>query len=152
MSYEVRRVLAPQTYPLRQQVLRPHQTIEQIRLAGEDQPDTASLVIVADDGAVVGTASVMREACPWQPDRADAWRLRGMATAPEVRSRGLGARLLGEAFAHMEQHGGGLLWCGARTPARAFYERHGFAVYGPEWTEPYLGPQVHMWREVRVAP
>lgn len=144
----MRLVPAPLTYPLRQQVLRPHQTLDQIRLAGEDQPDTASIVIVADDDTVVGTASVMRESCPWRLDRSDSWRLRGMATAPEVRSRGLGARLLTEAFAHIEQHGGGLLWCGARTRARAFYERHGFVVHGEEWTEPYLGPQVHMWREM----
>lgn len=151
MSYQVRRVPAEATYPLRQQVLRRHQTLEEIRLPGDDDPDTASLVALAADGTVVGTASVRREPCPWQPDREDAWRLRGMATAAEVQSQGVGSQVLAAALAHVEAHGGGLLWCGARAPARPFYERAGLEVHGEQWDEPVLGPHLHMWREVQPS-
>lgn len=151
MTYEVRRVPAETTYPLRQQVLRPHQTLEEMRLAGDDDPDSGSFAAVDADGRAVGTAVVRRETCPGQPERSDAWRLRGMATAPGMQGRGIGARTLAAVIAHVEQHGGGLLWCNARTPARRFYERAGFAVHGDEWVDPLIGPHVRMWREVRAG-
>ncbi len=148
MNVEVRRVPAETTYSLRQQVLRRHQQIGEIRLPGDDDPDTASLAALDAGGTVVGTANVRREPCPWQPERRDAWRLRGMATTPGAQGAGIGGRVLAAVVAHVEEHGGGLLWCAARTPARAFYQRGGLAVHGAEWEEPLLGPHVHMWCDV----
>ena len=43
---------------------------------------------------------------------------------------------------------GGVLWCNARTPARAFYERAGLVVRGAEWVDPEIGPHVVMWRRL----
>jgi predicted GNAT family N-acyltransferase len=71
-----------------------------------------------------------------------------MATAEGQRGRGVGARTLAACVVHVLRHGGGLLWCTARTPARAFYERAGFVVHGEEWIDPVIGPHVAMWREV----
>ncbi|MEP6697712.1 MAG: GNAT family N-acetyltransferase [Pseudonocardiales bacterium] len=148
MTYQVRRVPAETTYQLRHAVLRPHQPVESLRLVDDDAPDTASLAAVDDAGATLGTATVRREICPWQPGRADAWQLRGMATSATRRGQGIGGDVLAAAIAHIEQHGGGLLWCNARTPARSFYERAGFAAYGDHWDDPAIGPHVRMWREV----
>ncbi len=147
-TYEIRRVPGDLTYPLRQQVLRPHQTLDEVRFRGDDDPETGSFAALTEDGTVVGTATVRRAACPWRPDRSDGWRLRGMATAPERRGQGVGARLLDAVVAHLVRNGGGLLWCHARTPARAFYERAGFTAYGEAWEEPFIGPHIRMWREV----
>jgi hypothetical protein len=36
------------------------------------------------------------------------------------------------------------VWCNARTPARGFYERAGFAVEGEEFELPEIGPHVLM--------
>jgi len=48
----------------------------------------------------------------------------------------------------VSSRGGGLLWCNARVPAVAFYERAGFEVRGEPWDEPHIGPHVAMLRRV----
>ena len=148
MTYQIRQVPAELTYPLRRRVLRPHQTVDEMRLPGDDDASTGTYAAMTADGAVVATATVRPEPCPWWPERAEAWRLRGMATEPSLRGQGLGAQVLAAVVAHVARHGGRLLWCHARIPARAFYERAGFVPYGEEWDEPLIGPHVRMWRDV----
>lgn len=144
----VRRVAVDLTLPLRQQVLRPHETLDQLRLPGDDAPDTAHFAAVDDAGEVKGTASVRREAPPWAPDQAGAWRLRGMATSEGHRGRGIGGEVLAAVITHVAGHGGGLLWCNARLPAVDFYRRAGFEARGEAWEEPDIGPHVAMARLV----
>ncbi len=148
MSFSLCRVPAETTYALRQQVLRPLQDVEDMRLAGDDDPGTASFAAKADDGTVVGTGTVRREPCPWQPERLDAWRLRGMATAQPWRGRGVGTDMLAAVVAYVADQGGGLLWCHARTPAQTLYRRGGFSPHGSVWEEPLIGPHLRMWHEV----
>lgn len=144
---EVERVAAARTYALRQRVLRPHETIDQLALPGDDEPDSGHFAAL-DDGEVVGTASVRREPPPWAPDDTTAWRLRGMATADPWRNRGIGAAVLVAVVDHVRDHGGGLLWCNARTPALTFYRRAGFTTRGEAWVDPVIGPHVAMERFV----
>jgi len=146
----VERVEASRTFALRQQVLRPHQRIADMALPGDDDPDTGHFAALVD-GEVVGTASVRREPPPW-PAVETAWRLRGMATAPAWRNRGVGAAVLAAVIDHVRSHGGGLLWCNARTPALPFYLRAGFVTRGDPWVEPEIGPHVAMERHVDAAP
>jgi GNAT superfamily N-acetyltransferase len=144
----VRRVAVEDTLPLRQRVLRPHETLEQLRLAGDDAPETGHFAAVDGGGEVRGTASVRREAPPWAPDQVGAWRLRGMATAEGYRGRGLGGEVLAAVIEHVAGHGGGLLWCNARLPAVEFYRRAGFETRGDAWEEPMIGPHIAMARVV----
>jgi GNAT superfamily N-acetyltransferase len=144
----VERVPASVTYPLRQQVLRPYQDLADLVLPGDDDPSSAHVAVRDDGGRVVATGTVRREAPPWAPGRGDAWRLRGMATAPGHRGRGVGAAVLAELLDHVAGHGGGLVWCNARLPARRFYERAGFVVRGDEWDDPDIGPHVAMHRDL----
>lgn len=145
-TYEIRRVPPKLTYPLRQQVLRPHQTVDSIG-SGDDRL-TPAFAALSPAGAVLGTVSVRRETAPWRPDRVDAWRVRGMATAPECRRQGIGAALLAHVIDHVSAHGGGFVWCAARVPARSLYERAGFRIYGDEWDDPRIGRHVRMCREI----
>lgn len=138
----MREVTAADTADLRRQVLRGGRPVP---LPGDDAP--AFHVGAYDDGVLVGTGNVRPEPAPWEPD-VPAWRLRGMATAPEARSRGVGAAVLEALLAHCREHGGGVLWCHARTPAQRFYERAGLVTTGAPWEDPEIGPHVRMWREV----
>jgi GNAT superfamily N-acetyltransferase len=144
----VARVDPPVTYALRSRVLRDGAPPERARLPVDDLPATAAFAATAPDGTVVGTAIVYPEACPWLPDRPGAWRLRGMATDPGWRSRGVGSRVLAAVVDHVAAQGGTLVWCNARTPARRFYERAGFRTHGEPWEDPELGPHIAMWRPV----
>jgi aspartyl/glutamyl-tRNA(Asn/Gln) amidotransferase C subunit len=152
VEVRVERVAASETFALRQRVLRPHQTVQDMALPGDDDPDAGHLVARDTDGAVVATATVRREAPPWDPEHPRAWRLRGMATEEGVRGRGVGALVMAAVLGHVQSHGGGLLWCTARVPALSFYRRAGLAVRGEPWDEPVIGPHVAMWREVSGPP
>ncbi len=146
--------------PLRQRVLRPHQTVAELMNPGDHDPDTAHLAALLPGptaaATVVGTASVRRDPPPWRLETdAAGWRLRGMASDPAYRGQGIGTSLLAAAFEHARNRSGGpgpagraLLWCNARVSALGFYERAGLRTEGDPWEEPAIGPHVRMWRFV----
>jgi GNAT superfamily N-acetyltransferase len=144
---QVQRVEAAVTRPLRRRVLRPHETLDQLVLQGDDDPDAGHFAVIEGD-EVVATGSVRRERPPW-PAEGPAWRLRGMATTEDRRRRGLGGAVLAAAIAHVGDHGGGLVWCNARLPAVPFYQRAGFVTRGDRWEDPLIGPHIAM--ELLVA-
>ena len=146
MNVNVRRVAPEVTFALRHRILRLHEAPEDIRLPADDDPRSGFFAAETDDGRVVATAAVFPDAPPWDPAAVDAWRLRGMATDEGWRSRGIGAAVLDAVVHHAVDGGGRLLWCNARLPAVAFYERAGFVRVGEEWDEPHIGPHVAMQR------
>jgi len=145
------RVTAEETYPLRQQVLRPHQSIAEVGFPGEDDPATAHFAQRDQgdqrdgDGQIVGIVTVLRQ--DPDPPITDAtwWRLRGMATAVDQRGQGVGMALVQAALAHVAAEHGTGLWCNARRSAVGFYCKAGFVTTGQEWEEPGLGPHIRMW-------
>jgi GNAT superfamily N-acetyltransferase len=145
------------TYRLRRDVLRPMLAIEDMNQFGDDGEDTGIYgATEIAGGELVGTGNVRREAPPaglledvapgWT---ADTWRLRGMATRADLRSLGIGAKVLEACVEHVAERGGGFLWCNARVPAQRFYERAGLSGWGDEF-ESYGIPHVVMWRMVEA--
>jgi GNAT superfamily N-acetyltransferase len=152
-EFRVEQVLSWVTLPVRQQVLRPHQTLAELRQADDDGPQTANFAAYAGD-EVIGTATVRAEDAPaaFQDRQGDpGWRLRGMATVDGWRGRGVGAAVLERVIAHVGELGGGLLWCNARLPAVAFYQRAGFATRGEPWEDKQIGPHILMSRQIASA-
>jgi ribosomal protein S18 acetylase RimI-like enzyme len=153
--------------PLRQAVLRPHQTVAEQVYAGDDAPGAAHFAAFADSadsadserahsapsaplaggdaaGQVIGIASITPEPHPVSPAPGD-WRIRGMATDPDHgRGTGAGALLLAACVEHARAEGGTRVWCNARTPAVGFYARAGFATEGEEFELPAIGPHFLM--------
>jgi len=144
-------VPAEATFALRQRVLRPHQSVAAMALAGDNDPDTLHLGAVDDTGEVVGTLRLEPVACPWYPARTDAWQLRAMATAEHLRGHGVGTALVAAAVRHIAERGGGLLWCNARLPAEAFYTQAGFTATDQRWDDVLIGPHVGMVKDVPAA-
>ena len=131
-------VTAREVRPLRGAVLRPGQPPEALVYPGDDLPGALHAAVRDEDGSIVGVASIAPEPHPRNP-RAGDWRLRGMATAPEARGRGLGAALLSACIAHARERGGERVWCNARTTAEGFYAREGFTVEGERFELPDIG-------------
>jgi GNAT superfamily N-acetyltransferase len=179
MDVSVDQVEPKETYELRQQVLRPHQTVAEMGFERFDRPTTGCFAArTTDTGEIVSTASAQPEIPPWDaaaplhakhathlpaeiPRAATAaaghanescWRLRAMATAERVRGQGVGKLVLDAVLEHVASHGGRLLWCNARIRAVPFYERAGFATLGEFWEEPFVGPHIVMWRVVEAHP
>jgi predicted GNAT family N-acyltransferase len=141
VAVRVEEVAAGVTYPLRGAVLRPGRPVE---IPGDDDPATFHLAARSAEGQVVGVVRFHPFPCPWRPDAAHAWQLRGMATDPAVRGTGAGRVLVAEGLARVTRLGADLVWCDARAAASGFYERLGFRVV----TEPYeispIGPHLGM--------
>ena len=151
--------------PLRRAVLRPGRAEDESAYPADDDPDTAHVAArtgrLDDSGPadsspvpstesveVIAVGTVLREAPPWEPTRSDGWRVRGMATRPDARRRGVGGTILEALLDHVAAQGGGLVWCNARVAALRLYQRAGFAIRGPEFDLPGIGPHHHMWRTV----
>ena len=141
------------TLELRQRVLRPHLTLEQVAAALDEGRDVEHYGAVdTATGEVLATGNLRREDPP-SGLAADVpplpfWRLRGMATREDLRDQGIGALVLDALVEHCAAHGGGVLWCSARLGARRFYARAGFAEWGTEYEVEHIGLHVLMWRLV----
>jgi GNAT superfamily N-acetyltransferase len=140
------------TRELRRAVLRPHLSLRD-RLPGDEVSGGVHVGAVDDAGTVLCTCFVYENACPWLPDRPDAWQLRQMATLPEYRGRGLGAGVVAAAADLVRSRGGSLLWCFAREAAAPFYVRNGFRPYGPVFTDDeHSSAHQRMFRELSATP
>jgi GNAT superfamily N-acetyltransferase len=137
-------VAAAETWPLRKRVLRPGHATGDVVIGGDESPAAFHAGARDERGEVVGVATVSPQPAPWAPDRQGTWRLRGMATAEELRGRGVGALVLAEALRHVRAEGGTLVWCNARTGALDFYARAGFTAAGRPYVDPEFGPHVPM--------
>lgn len=137
----VRPVTAVEVRPLRRAVLRPHQEPEDCVYPLDDLPATGHFGAFVE-GALVGVASIFQEAR--EGEDPGAWRIRGMATLPQVRGDGWGAKLLTACLDHARESGGSHVWCNARSTAAGFYRKQGFREDGPEFDLPGLGPHYVM--------
>lgn len=142
----VRPIPVEQTYGLRRRVLRPQQACSSVPFAGDDAPGALHLGAF-DTSGLLAIASLIPERAPGGATPGD-WRLRGMATAPDRRRRGLGNALVRAAFEHVAAAGGVALWCNARTTAEPFYGALGFLRQGAPFDLPEIGPHVRMWRPI----
>lgn len=150
------RIEAAQTLQLRSEVLRPGLPIEQSRFPGDYALTTFHAGALLGE-RIISIASIYLESRPANApgggsgsarasdhDAGTAWRLRGMATAPEFRSSGVGRIALQACIDHARANGGTLAWCNARTPAIGFYERMGWIALGDEFEIPTVGPHFVM--------
>lgn len=75
-------------------------------------------------------------------------QIRYMATAPELRRRGVGSAILTDLLEYASSRNIELCWLKARTSVCAFYSAHGFTVTGPAESEL---PIPHVRMEKRLA-
>ncbi len=145
---KIKLIEVEQTYPLRHQVLRPHQAIEECHYPGDHEPTTSHLAALQEtnDGSdknhsietVLGVCSLYRQTHP-QLSLSDSCQLRAMATLPVARGLGVGLALLtaAEQMAQSQGHQG--LWANARDTALGFYQRAGYQIVGEQFTIAGIG-------------
>jgi ribosomal protein S18 acetylase RimI-like enzyme len=138
----VRPIPLTQTRALRRDVLRPHQSLEELA-THEPLGSVAFGAFEGDDLVAVGL--IGRDG-----EEPDDWRIRGMATKPEARGQGAGSRVLQALVQHAADHGATRVWCNARTPALSLYQRAGFVVASEEFEPPDIGPHYRM--ELTIVP
>lgn len=134
-----RRASLEEIVDLRHAVLRAGLPREAAVFAGDEAE--ASRHFGAFDGAtVVGCATLHANSWEGEP----AWQLRGMASDPGYRGRGVGRGLLRFLEGDIADAGMRLLWCNARVPAAGFYEAMGWSVRSDAFDIPTAGPHYRM--------
>ncbi|RTZ60251.1 MAG: N-acetyltransferase [Gammaproteobacteria bacterium] len=140
----IKRIRAEQTYPLRQEILRPHRPAVECRFPN-DFDDTTAHFGALDSGRIVGILSVYL-ASNEQLGIAHSWQLRAMATSEDHRGKGLGLRLLEAAESYVSAQGGKCIWANARLHALGFYKKAGYAAHGERFHIAHVGPHVLVTR------
>jgi GNAT superfamily N-acetyltransferase len=145
-TVQIRPVELADVLPARQEVLRPHQRVDEVEFEGDRRPGALHVGAYAGD-RLVGVASVVPDRHPGSSDP-NAWRVRGMAVVHDARSAGIGGMLLERCVNHARHRGATLVWCNARVRAIPFYARHGFVAEGDVFDVGVIGPHVRMRRSV----
>ncbi len=135
----VREIPLAQTRELRQAILRPHETLEEL---AAQEPESAFAVGAFDGAEQISVGFVTPAGEP------GAWRVRGMATVAHARGHGAGTRVLDALVEHAIAQGATRVWCHARTPALSLYERAGFRAISEEFEIPPIGP--HFVMELQI--
>lgn len=143
---KVLRINAIDTYPIRQQMLRPDSPIERCKFARDEEDQTFHLGAFMDN-KLVSVASFYFEKHP-DLEEPFQFRLRGMATLPDYQHKGLSTELLKMAFPIIKQNFCHLVWCNARVTAVEFYQKVGFEKVGEEFDIPGIGPHLLMFKSL----
>lgn len=121
---------AEHTHALRRRVLRAGTPSDRVCFADDERALHLAALRPEQPDTIVGVSSWLDEQYEDDPDTW-AWRLRGMATAPEVRGMGAGVELVRAGLDRAARAGVSLVWARARLSAVSFYEHLGFEAVGP---------------------
>jgi len=146
---KILRISANDTYPIREEVLLPKGSPNNlIKFEGDDDEDISFHLGAFKEGHLVSVASFFYERNPKFQDM-HQYQLRGMATLAEYQNQGLSRELLKMAFPIIKQNFCTLLWCNARLNAQGFYEKVGFSVLdGNVFNIESIGPHVLMYKQI----
>jgi GNAT superfamily N-acetyltransferase len=137
-DYVVVELAADETHPLRLEVLRGDTPSRVVVFSEDGLPGTVHLGVRDGDAVVAISTWVPR------PHRDEpAVQLRGMATAPHVQGRGVGAILL-DAGCRRAATVAPLVWARARDTALGFYISHGFTVDGDGFIDEHTQKPHHL--------
>ena len=139
---ELRRARLAEVIDLRHAVLRQGLPRDAAVFEGDEAPTTRHYGAFAGGEAV---CCATLHAVPWEAE--PAWQLRGMATAPHLRGKGVGRELMEVIESELLREASSvprLLWCNARVPAAGFYQTLGWRIVSDEFEIPTAGPHFRM--------
>jgi len=148
LDAEIRAITAAETRPLRQQVLRPQQRVEELVFDADGHPGAMHLGAF-HRGRLIGITTIAPAPMPGATDAGGVWQMRGMAVLPGAQGQGVGRQLVESVLAHLCSKAAGRIWFNARTGAVPFYRRRGFETVGEEFDVPTVGPHYVMTRLLR---
>ncbi|WP_207434331.1 GNAT family N-acetyltransferase [Sabulibacter ruber] len=123
VSLEIREISAPQTWPLRHQVMWPHKPISFVQLP-EDEGGLHFGAFL--DQELVSVVSLFIQG--------DQAQFRKFATLQQYQGQGIGRQLLGHVLSYASSQNLSRVWCHARSSACSFYQKMGMEAEG----EPFI--------------
>ena len=141
----IKEITVEETYPLRHQVLRPHQSIDECKYHGDRDSLTRHFGTYVES-KLVGIVSIYKSPLNHIHDK-DCWQIRAMAMDVSVRKKGYANEILKKAEAYALENGAKYIWCNARVSALGFYEKNNYALYGKEFYVEDIGQHYIMIKE-----
>ena len=134
----IRKIKSIDTLSLRQEILRPINKVSECFYEGDDDKTTAHFGAIRND-VIVGIVSVYKRSnsiiCSDQ-----GFQLRAMATASNIRGKGIGLKLLEAAENYAELNESNYIWANARIAAIGFYKKAGYTTESQEFEIKGIGP------------
>ncbi len=141
----IRKISAEETYPVRQEVLRPGRPLKECFFEGDLEQDTIHLGYYDRQKLVAVATYVVRKNDLFEAP--SQYQLRGMAVLPSYRGKDLGKKLLLEGEKLLKEIDPQmLLWFNARETAVGFYEKFGYRTIGPAFMIPNVCMHVVMYK------
>lgn len=144
---KIRKAEVSEIKALRYKVLWPHlDGVDSCQIPPDKDETTFHIAAILGD-KVVGTSTFILDINEKFEEK-NQYRLRAMATDPEIRGFGVGAKIIEFALNELQDKGIKLLWCDARLIATGFYERLNFKIKGQVYEVPKIGPHKLMYIEL----
>ncbi|MBS1531821.1 MAG: GNAT family N-acetyltransferase [Bacteroidetes bacterium] len=143
----IRFIPVEDTLAIRNDILRGGKlTLDQCRFSGDENPDAFHLGYFAGDKLVcIATFHPQN----YKDYQGKAYQLRGMATLPEYRGRGIGNQVVNFAIVYLRGQKTNYIWCNARKSALKFYIDLGFEVISDEFELPNIGPHRVLYLKIQ---
>lgn len=148
MNVKIRKIRPEETYVLRQDILRPDQSLADCQFVGD--LEKTSFHFGAFLGEMqIGIASIYNQN---ESEKAEegVWRIRGMAVADVFRNVKIGAKLLQSCIEYAESQNAKLVWCNARSNVIGFYSKFGFLTKNDEFEIVGIGPHFKMELKIQI--
>jgi len=143
---EVKQIEAKDTYKIRNDILRPGQSIKDCVFKGDDDEMSFHLGAFIDNELTSVASFFMQKSKHFDDEY--QYRLRGMATMAQFQGRGLSKALLQTAFNLIKRNNVKLLWCNARKSAEGFYLTAGFEKVGEYFEIEGIGSHIVMFKKI----
>ena len=145
MIAHIQLISKEQTWDLRSRILRPGQPLDNCKFGGDLAPQTFHVGALDENERVIACGTFHEEIFSEFPGKL-AYRLRGMATEPDLRGRGLGKRILMFSQRELLKRQCDILWFNAREKAFPFYLKQGFIFIGDMFDLPGIGLHKVMYK------
>ncbi len=148
MRVMIRSIKAAQTYPLRQQILRPGLSLSDCRFPEDERATTRHFGAFQAD-QLVAIVSVLNAPEPNSSTQSiNDWQIRALATLPAERGKGYAAALVNTVEHYVRKQCGCLIWCNARSSAVGFYQKQGFSMTGKTFEIANIGAHFRMKKKL----
>ena len=144
---QIRRLEIHDILPIRNEILRPKEILDDYKFEGDSDESTLHLGAYID-GRLSSVATFIFENHANLKAEIPV-RLRGMATLPKYRCKGLSKALIETALASVKQNQCDVLWCEAREKAIGFYESLGFQPHSDMFEKKFIGPHRLMFLTIK---
>lgn len=134
----VKRISVEQTWPIRNEILRPGLPLESCQFEEDELADAMHFGSYLEN-ELTGIVSVY-QINPAHVTNVSCWQFRAMATRDKVRGLGHGKALIVAMETYLLEQGADLSWCNARDSASGFYQTLGYTRVGEMFDIPTVGP------------